>query len=87
MFYLDLVKSFALLKSFDADTIVIHDNEEMGDQMYIILEGKAGVYKDYQKKKPIKLTELYPGDFFGEMTLFLNKNRTATVVALTDLRV
>lgn len=87
MVRVDLLKNVSSFKSFKENTVIIHEGEEIGDQMYIVLEGKACVCKNFGEPEQLTLTELNPGDFFGEMTLFLNRGRTATVIALSPMKV
>jgi len=51
--------------------------------LYILVEGKAGVLKG--TKIIAEISE--KGSIFGEMSFLLGENRTATVKALTDLKV
>ena len=53
--------------------------------MYVILSGRVEVIKN-RKGLVTKLATLEEGDFFGEMSLFDNKPRSATVKALGDVR-
>jgi len=55
------------------------------DHMYIIVEGKVKVMLK-RGKKEITLATLEKGNFFGEMSLFGKNPRSATVQALTDLK-
>ena len=79
--------SFSLLKTIDANVVMSRDGEAAGGRMYIIVEGKAGVYKNYKESNQTMRTELKPGAFFGERAFFLNKDHTDTVVALSELKV
>lgn len=72
------------LKTFPQNSIIVQENTD-GSEMYIILQGSAGVYKNYQEENEILLTTLGAGNFFGEMSLFLGKERSATIVALDDV--
>jgi CRP-like cAMP-binding protein len=62
-------------------TTVFWENDP-GDCMYYIRQGRVGVYKDYATVHQKKLTELSRGDHFGEMGLIDCAPRTATVVVL-----
>ena len=67
----------------DGDTIF--EENSIGKEMYIILTGNAKVIK---KKDGVETTlaTLEEGDFFGEMSLFDNSPRSATVKALGDIK-
>lgn len=52
-----------------------------GKESFVIVEGEAGV-----TKRGEFLARLGPGDFFGEMSVLDNQVRTATVTALTPMR-
>ncbi len=67
----------------DGDTIF--EENSIGKEMYIILTGNAKVTK---KKDGVETTlaTLEEGDFFGEMSLFDNNPRSATVKALGDVK-
>jgi CRP-like cAMP-binding protein len=53
---------------------------EPGDSFFIIVDGRVGV----QTQAGIG-AELYPCDFFGEMSLLDGERRSATVTATTDV--
>jgi voltage-gated potassium channel len=54
---------------------------QFGRELYVIVEGKASVTQNGRK-----LTDLGPGDFFGEMALLSRAPRSATVTVETDSR-
>jgi CRP/FNR family transcriptional regulator, cyclic AMP receptor protein len=57
---------------------------EQGDyayELYVIEEGKAEVLQNGET-----IAELGPGEFFGEMGVLEGKQRNATVVAATPMR-
>lgn len=55
---------------------------EHGRELYVILRGAAEV-----KVSGRKVSELTPGDFFGELAFLHPAPRSATVTARTDMRV
>jgi CRP-like cAMP-binding protein len=57
------------------------DQGAFAHEFFVILEGTADVTKDGER-----LTELGPGDFFGEIALLGEERRTASVVATTPMR-
>ena len=63
---------------------VICQQGERGDCMYVIQKGKVEVIQR-QGDKEFCLAELSDGDFFGEMALFEQQSRQATIRALTDV--
>ncbi|HWN69780.1 MAG TPA: cyclic nucleotide-binding domain-containing protein [Haliangium sp.] len=75
--YKDLAK---LLEIIEMRTVRPYDimirEGEMGADMYIVLSGRADVYKQEQH-----INELAPGDFFGELSLIDDVVRSATVIA------
>jgi len=54
---------------------------EIGDTFYLILEGEAKVVDRTGRT----VNRLYPGNFFGEVSLLDGGARTATVIAETPL--
>jgi len=55
-----------------------------GESMYHLLRGRVEVLKQVAEDRQISVRELLPGDVFGEMTLFLDSPRSATVRALDE---
>ena len=60
---------------------VIFKQGETGECMYALKRGKVAVYSDYGMADQNKLTELFPGDFFGEMGMIAKEARSATAIA------
>ena len=52
--------------------------------MYDIVQGRGGIYVGYGTPQEKLLTELKPGECFGEMGLLESSPRSATAVALED---
>ena len=64
-------------------SIVLH-KDDVGDETYLIMTGKVKVILTHKGGKELILNILKPGDFFGEMAVFDNMPRSATVVAEED---
>lgn len=74
-----LVASLSTLKFRKSDYIV--KEADPGDLFYIILEGTVACMKN-----KIVIREMSKGEFFGEQSLLYNTVRTASVVALTEVK-
>ncbi len=60
---------------------------EMGNCFYEIKEGLAGVYLHYGEADQRKLTDMKPGQYFGEMAAIEAWPRSTTIVAEEELHV
>jgi len=58
--------------------IVIKEGET-GETMYLIIKGEVSVIKDQGEKHEIELDRISSGDYFGEMALFEDVLRSATI--------
>lgn len=68
------------------DGEVIVRQGEVGNCMYVIQSGKAEVVEE-RNEQTVPLAALGENDFFGEMAIFENRVRSATVRALGAVRV
>ena len=86
---LDAEASAALRASMETITIakgdVLFNEGQLGDQMYIITEGKVKLGHTSPDGRESILAILGPGELLGELSLFDPGPRTATAVALTDV--
>ena len=62
---------------------VIFRQGDVGNCMYDLLQGRVGIYANYGQADEKLLTELNPGDSFGEMAMIEAQPRSATAVALS----
>lgn len=67
------------------DGSIIFEENSVGKEMYIIISGKVKITKERNATETI-LATLEEGEFFGEMSLFDNSPRSATVKAVGDVR-
>jgi CRP/FNR family transcriptional regulator, cyclic AMP receptor protein len=77
---LDLLVSMLVERRFDAGATVVAEGEP-GRSMFIVHSGELAVSKLTDSGRVIRMRDLEPGDFFGEMTLIEMQNRSATVTA------
>ena len=69
----------------NGETIVTEN--ECGDSLFMVVEGRVLILKKAGKDESINITELLPGDIFGEMTLFTGETRSASARCLTNVEV
>lgn len=71
--------------SFEIGDVIINEEENDG-RFFILINGKVDVIKSYGTRKQRLLRTLSPHSYFGEMALFDNLVRSATVVAKEDIK-
>ena len=82
MIDLEQLKNMAIAKLYVDGSVIIQEGDVSKPYcMYILLKGSVGVYRNYGQTKETHVATLKPGDFFGEMSMFLQEPRTATVIA------
>lgn len=64
---------------------VIFQKGEVQFCLYEILSGSVAIYTDYGMNSQTLLTEMKPGQTFGEMSILSYRPRTATAVAASDV--
>ena len=84
---LDRTRLSRLARSFTerelpAGSVIVEQGQTSGIGFFILVEGEAAVTVDGRE-----VAKLRPGDHFGEIALLSDRVRTATVTALTDVRV
>jgi len=79
---LDLYKRMSV-KHWHGGAIIMGQNEP-GDAIYVLVSGKAKAVLFGESGREMTLAVLKPGDFFGEMSVFDGKPRSANVVAEDD---
>ncbi|HOK40169.1 MAG TPA: cyclic nucleotide-binding domain-containing protein [bacterium] len=84
-------------KTFKKGSVIFLEGD-IGEEMYIIVEGEIEISKTYKLVDINNEAELYlgsdcqvlsilkAGDFFGEMALLNQRERSATAIALTDVK-
>ncbi len=77
----ELVKTGQTL-SFEAGQVVCKEGDE-SDAMYVVLVGQIRVFKTDEEGNEVDIAALQSGEFFGEMAMFDNQPRSATVDCVT----
>jgi CRP-like cAMP-binding protein len=80
--HLDIFKDYER-KTVKAGTIIFREKDP-GDIMYIIASGRVAILKRVMEKVDKTLNVLEAGEYFGEMSLLLKADRTATARAIED---
>ena len=70
-------------RRFDAGEIVFREGDE-SDTCYVVRSGHARAIREHMDGRSITLANFGPGDIFGELAMFDNESRSATVEAIDD---
>ncbi|MDR1136337.1 MAG: DUF2225 domain-containing protein [Clostridiales Family XIII bacterium] len=73
------------IKRYLQGQVIAREDDASNEGMYIVLQGSAGAFKNYQMLNEKQTTSYEAGSFFGEMSLFIGQKRDFTVVALTEM--
>lgn len=81
----------AVPRSYERGAVIFQEGSQ-GDVMYVIRKGRILIKREHAGGRTIALTEMGPGDLFGELAIFDKEARSATaecvektnVVALTS---
>ncbi|MCL2578024.1 MAG: DUF2225 domain-containing protein [Defluviitaleaceae bacterium] len=82
---INALKNNANAKKFSDGHVIANENDKSNDEMYVVLEGNVSLYRNYNQPNEAKIKNIGTGNFFGEMSLFLQKERTETAVAVGDV--
>lgn len=82
---LDLLSSHAVSRVYPKSSIIINDGDD-SNALYIVVEGRVKTYLSDDEGKEIILGTHGPGEYFGEMALFDNAPRSASVITLEKSR-
>jgi CRP-like cAMP-binding protein len=74
----------AVPRSYPAGTIILREGDPC-DTCYVIDHGQARVTRQHADGRTITLTNLGPGEIFGELAMFGGEVRSATVEAVDDV--
>jgi CRP-like cAMP-binding protein len=73
------------LRLFSAGDVIFRENE-VGNEMFVIVEGQVEIRKATGPASNKTLTVLHKGDMFGEMAIIEKMPRSATAVAVMPTR-
>ena len=78
-----LLRTLGNVRKFNRDEFICIE-KEVGNTAYLLLQGRAEVILRSFEDNTCRVAELKPGAFFGEMSLWENKVRNASVQATAD---
>lgn len=82
---LEKIARVAVPRSYPAGSIILREGDP-GDTCYILRSGTARVVRQHADGRAITLTNLGPGEIFGELAMFDGEVRSATVEAVDEVR-
>jgi CRP/FNR family cyclic AMP-dependent transcriptional regulator len=80
------VADVAVRRSFEPGQVMFRDGDP-SNTCYVVRSGHARAVRDHADGRSITLAEFGPGDFFGELAMFDDERRSATVEAVDALEV
>jgi CRP/FNR family transcriptional regulator, cyclic AMP receptor protein len=80
------VAEVAVPRSFEAEQVIFREGDD-SDTCYIVRSGHARAVRSHSDGRTITLASFGPGDIFGELAMFDDERRSATVEAVDDLEV
>ncbi len=83
---LERIAQLAVPRRFEPGQAVFHEGDA-SDTCYVVREGHARAVRSHAGGRTITLATFGPGDFFGELALFEDELRSATVEAIEPISV
>ncbi len=80
---LGAVADVTVPRSFGAGEVVFREGDE-GDTCYVVRSGSTRAVREHSDGRSITLARFGPGEIFGELAMFDDERRSATVEALED---
>src|SRR5215211_6221717 len=78
------VAQVAVPRAFAAQEVIFREGDD-SDTCYIVRSGHARAIRQHADGRTITLANFAPGDIFGELAMFDDERRSATVQALDEL--
>jgi CRP/FNR family transcriptional regulator len=78
---LERIAQLVVPRSFSPGEVVFREGDA-SDTCYIVREGRARAIRTHRDGRTITLARFGPGDIFGELALFEDEKRSATVEAI-----
>ena len=78
------VAQVAVPRAFEAQEVIFREGDD-SDTCYVVRSGHARAIREHSDGRMITLARFGPGDIFGELAMFDDERRSATVEALDEL--
>ena len=78
------VAQVAVPRAYEGQHVIFREGDD-SDTCYIVRSGHARAIRQHSDGRTITLARFGPGDIFGELAMFDDERRSATVEALDDL--
>jgi CRP/FNR family transcriptional regulator, cyclic AMP receptor protein len=78
------VAQVAVRRAFEPQQVIFREGDD-SDTCYIVRSGHARATRQHADGRTITLANFGPGDIFGELAMFDDERRSATVQAIDDL--
>jgi CRP/FNR family transcriptional regulator len=78
---LERIAQFAVPRQFEPGEVVFREGDA-SDTCYVVREGRARAIRTHRDGRALTLATFGPGDIFGELALFEDERRSATVEAI-----
>lgn len=75
------VAAVAVPRQFEAGEVVFREGDE-SNTCYVVRSGRARAIREHHDGRSITLATFGPGDIFGELAMFDNERRSATIEAI-----
>ena len=83
---LERIADLAVPRAFEPGQVVFREGDA-SDTCYIVRSGRARAVREHSGGRTITLATFGPGDIFGELALFEDERRSATVEAIEQTSV
>ena len=77
------VAAVAIPRHFDAGEVVFREGDR-SNTCYVVRAGRVRAVREHSGRRTLTLATLGPGDIFGELAMFEDETRSATIEALED---
>ena len=81
---LERVAQVAVPRRFAPNQVIFREGDQ-SDTCYIVAEGHARALREHSDGRTIALARFGPGDIFGELAMFDDERRSATIEAMDEL--